>query len=286
MTWQLICCDCLMELPCMASDSVDLVFFSPPYEDCRTYGIGFALEGQDWVDWMVKVFTECARVCRGLVACVCEGKTRKFKWSATPALLMADLHRAGFNLRKPPMFHRVGIPGSGGPDWLRNDTEWVVCVTRPGKLPWSDNKACGRAPKWAPGGEMSYRNADGTRKKHTKRLKDSRLGGRMVTQIYSPPVIANPGNVIHCVVGGGRMGGDEYASQNEAPFPERLVEFFIRSFCPPSGTVLDPFVGSGTVCAVAERLGRNSIGIDIRQSMIDLSTKRCEGEVGEGLGST
>ena len=35
----------------------------------------------------------------------------------------ADLKRAGFNMRKPPVFHRVGIPGSGGPDWLRNDYE-------------------------------------------------------------------------------------------------------------------------------------------------------------------
>jgi hypothetical protein len=40
---------------------------------------------------------------------------------------MAALHEAGFKLRKPPIFQRVGIPGSGGPDWLRNDYEFVVC---------------------------------------------------------------------------------------------------------------------------------------------------------------
>ena len=108
----------------------------------------------------VKVFS---KKCKGLIAINCEGQTRDYKYMPAPFLLMADLHRAGFNLRKPPIFHRVGIPGSGGPDWLRNDYEPIVCVTRPGKLPWSDNTACGHPPKWAPGGEMSNRLTDGTR---------------------------------------------------------------------------------------------------------------------------
>ena len=30
-------------------------------------------------------------------------------------------------------------------------------IGREGKLPWSDNTACGHPPKWAPGGEMSHR---------------------------------------------------------------------------------------------------------------------------------
>ncbi len=104
----------------MEADSVDLVFTSPPYEAARTYGVGFNLRGQQFVDWCVERYLECVRVCKGLVAWVIEGQTRQFRWSATPALLMADLHRAGVRLRKPPAFHRVGIPGSGGPDWLRN----------------------------------------------------------------------------------------------------------------------------------------------------------------------
>lgn len=68
--------------------------------------------------------------------------------------------------------------------------------------------------------------------------------------------------------------GSKLAHENEAPFPEKLAEFFIKSFCPPGGTVLDPFCGSGTVAAVAERLGRNSIGYDIRESQIELTKRR------------
>lgn len=261
--------DCLDVMRGMADDSVDLVFCSPPYEAARTYGIDFNLRGQAWVDWAVERFVECCRVSRGLVAWVIEGQTRQFRWSATPALFMADLHRAGVRLRKPPVYQRVGIPGSGGPDWLRNDYEFVVCASR-GRLPWSDNTAMGHPPKWAPGGEPSHRLANGRRvhKVHTKTVAN----GKQV-QGYNPPEKANPGNVVKCDVGGGRLGSP-LAHENEAPFPESLAEFFVRSFCPPLGTVLDPFSGSGTTLAVAERTGRNSIGIDIRGSQVELAARR------------
>ena len=144
--WKIYHGDALQVLAGMPDKSIDLVFTSPPYEDARTYGIGFALSGQDWVDWVVKYFHECLRVSRGLVAFVVAGRTDKFRWTATPALMMADLHRAGVKLRTPPIYERVGIPGSGGPDWLRNDYESIVCATH-GKLPWSDNTAMGHAPK-------------------------------------------------------------------------------------------------------------------------------------------
>lgn len=284
--------DCLSILREMPDDSVDLVITSPPYEDARTYGIGFRLTGQDWVDWAVERYIECVRVCRGLVVWVVEGKTRKFRWSATPALLMADLHRHGVLLRKPPVFHRVGIPGSGGPDWWRNDYEFCVCSSK-GKLPWSDNTATGNACRYQPGGQPTHRTRSGKRvgsmeanasepkakaflngdmppgsKLHTKNN-----GKEMRVQCYTPPKIANPGNVIQCSVGGGRMGS-LLAHENEAPFPEALIEPFVMSFCRPDGTVLDPFCGSGTTLAVSLKNGRNSIGIDIRESQVVLSGRR------------
>jgi len=39
-------------------------------------------------------------------------------------------------------------------------------------------------------------------------------------------------------------------------------------------TVLDPFVGSGTTLAVAQRLGRNGIGTDINDEYLELAKKR------------
>jgi 16S rRNA G966 N2-methylase RsmD len=260
--------DCLEVMRDMKSDSVDLVFCSPPYEAARTYGIDFKLKGQAWVDWSVERYVECVRISRGLVAWVVEGQTRQFRYTATPALLMADLHRAGIKLRKPPIFKRVGIPGSGGPDWLRNDYEFVVCASK-GRLPWSDNTAMGKPPKYGPGGAMSHRMKDGSRKHNPGR----RSGGKTEDQIYKPPKIANPGNVIECCVGGGRIGS-KLAHENEAPFPEKLAEAFILSFCPKGGTVLDCFCGSGTTLAVALKNDRGAIGIEVRESQVDLTRRR------------
>jgi len=261
---ELITADCLDWMCQRPDDSVDLVFGSPPYEDARTYGIDFRLKGQDWVDWMVPCVIEALRICRGLVAFVVEGKTRDYRWSATPVLLMADLHRAGVHLRKPPVFHRVGIPGSGGPDWLRNDYEFIVCAASGGELPWSDNTAMGSPCVHPPGGSPSHRTTA------TSGMKD---GDTRVKAVYSPPKIANPGNVIKCLVGGGLMG-HPLAHENEAPFPLSLAEFFVRSFCPPGGTVLDPFSGSGTTGHAALGYGRKYIGIDCRESQKKLAERR------------
>jgi site-specific DNA-methyltransferase (cytosine-N4-specific) len=267
----------------------DLSFCSPPYEDARTYGIGFSLKGEEWVKWAVERFIEQYRVTKGATCWVVEGKTKDFRYSATPILMMADLHRAGVHLRNPPIFHRIGVPGSGGPDWLRNDKEFIICASH-GRLPWSDNTAMGEPPKWKPGGDMSHRMQSGRRvaRTMTKTRADS-----IEVQGYSPPAVANPGNLIERtyttsevvsilgesgdvtshIVGGGRMGS-LLCHENEAPFPESLAEFFVRSFCPPDGKVYDGFCGSGTTPDVAKRLGRQFFGTDIRASQIELTGRR------------
>jgi DNA modification methylase len=248
--------DCLNIMRDMPTDSVDLVFCSPPYEDARSYDIDFKFRGQRWADWAAIRYLECCRVSRGLVAWVVNGRTKNYQWSCAPILLMADLHRLGVKLRKPPIFHRHGVAGSGGPDWLKDNYEFIICASD-GKLPWSDNTAMGSPPKYPPGGQMTNRRPDGTREK----------------QAYKPPAIANPGNVISLKVGKGHMGSD-IAHENEAPFPESLAEFFVRSFCPPDGVVLDIFGGSGTTAAVAAKNGRNSVSVDVRASQIGLIERR------------
>ena len=256
--------DCLDVLKQYPDDSVDLVITSPPYLDVRAYSsLGFDLGIDGWVPWAKERFIECCRVSRGAVAWVVEGKTKNYAYQPSPFLLMAELHRAGIKLRKPLSFHRVGIPGSGGPDWFRNDWEPIICASK-GKLPWSDNTACGHPPKFPPGGRLSHRTKNGK--------ADSE---------YKAPQKANPGNVIHdessdffhAVVGGGLLGS-QLAHENEAPFPESLPEFFIKSCCPPGGIVLDPFGGSGTTLAAAVLNGRIAHCIDIRESQADLMHRR------------
>lgn len=69
-----------------------------------------------------------------------------------------------------------------------------------------------------------------------------------------------------------------YKEAHLATFPEKLVEPCIKAGCPIDGVVLDPFAGSGTTLLVAEKLGRESIGIEIKKEYCDLIEKRIRAE--------
>lgn len=123
------------------------------------------------------------------------------------------------------------------------------------------------------------RNADGTRKKRVRRCTRGRAGGDTIQEdAYAPPVLANPGVLIKGIKVGGGLMGHQLAHENEAPYPQKLAEWFIRGWCRPGGIVLDPFSGSGTTVAAAVALGRHGIGCDLRFNQCELGRKRC-GEV-------
>ena len=113
---------------------------------------------------------------------------------------------------------------------------------------------------------MYTRDADGSR--------DAERG-----EVYGPPKVANPGNcvIVKARVGGGHMG-NKLCHENEAPFPEDLATFFVLSFCPPGGLLLDCFSGSGTTSAVAVRHGRRALACDLRESQVSLTRRRVSGE--------
>jgi len=276
----------------LADGAVDLVFGSPPYCDARTYGIDAQRNCGDWVDWMVLATREALRVSRGAVVWIAGGVTRKRNYQPAVEGLMYEWWRQGGSMYRPCCWVKVGIPGSGGDDWFRSDWEFAVCFKRPGRLPWSDNRAMGHPPKYGVGGELSHRMRDGAkvnqcgaRGSHIGRDRHGRPkpiqapshehvtvgGGRRPL-----PAVANPGNVLRIPVGGGHMG-DTRAHKNEACFPERLAEFFVRSLCPPNGIVLDPFSGSGTSVAVAAKCGRRALGFDLRPSQGVAGRERVDG---------
>ena len=62
--------------------------------------------------------------------------------------------------------------------------------------------------------------------------------------------------------------------RHPAEFPEELAERVIRLWSPEDGVVIDPFVGTGTTTAVAKRLGRRWLGIDIDADYTAIATAR------------
>lgn len=285
----------------LADQSVDLIFGSPPYCDARTYGINAQRGCAQWIDWMLGVTREACRVSRGLVLWVCAGVTRDHcYWPACEGLLH-EWWKQGGQCWRPVYWHRVGIPGSGGKQWLASRIEYVLAFKgTAGVLPWADNTANGSPPKWGPGGELSYRDKAGRRVNnlgeivkqdtHARHHGGKRVGGAprfgmRVTMGTGPtggqlpnretafPFKANPGNLIDVPVGGGKLG-HPLAHENEAPFPLKLAEWFVRGWCPPGGTVCDPFSGSGTTAHAAFNLGRTAHCFDLRLSQVFLGRKR------------
>lgn len=65
-----------------------------------------------------------------------------------------------------------------------------------------------------------------------------------------------------------------FAGNHFATFPEALLDVPIQAGCPVGGIVLDPFLGSGTTALVAERLGRQWIGIELNPDYVRLAEER------------
>lgn len=56
--------------------------------------------------------------------------------------------------------------------------------------------------------------------------------------------------------------------------PEKLYAKLILASCPPGGTILDPFAGSGTAVVTAKKLGRKCVGIELNEEYCLFGAKR------------
>jgi len=66
---------------------------------------------------------------------------------------------------------------------------------------------------------------------------------------------------------------DEYCG-HPAQKPISLCSRAIKTSCPPNGTVVDPFMGSGSAGVACQYLNRNYIGIEISKSSFNLACNR------------
>lgn len=69
-----------------------------------------------------------------------------------------------------------------------------------------------------------------------------------------------------------------------ATFPVKLAEMCLKVHGAKEGSVvLDPFVGLGTTCVAAARVGASSIGFDLDEAYLAFAKTRLEKELGRLL---
>ena len=89
-------------------------------------------------------------------------------------------------------------------------------------------------------------------------------GGKQMTSVWQIPLCT----------GAERIKDNAGKKAHSTQKPEKLLERVILSSSNEGDTVLDPFLGSGTTCAVAKKLNRNSIGIEQEPRYVDIAETR------------
>ena len=79
-----------------------------------------------------------------------------------------------------------------------------------------------------------------------------------------------------------KCGFDDPESEkgsHPCPKPTQWSNWLVSRGSPDGGTVLDPFMGSGTTLRAAKDLGRKAIGIEIEEKYCEIAVKRLAQEV-------
>lgn len=258
---RIIAADCLEALPLVAEASVDLVLFSPPYDEIRSYG-------GEWTIDMPSVGTALYRVVKdgGVCVVVIGDGTRDFAKSLTTARLQVDwVDRVGWRLFECCIWERSGQPGGWWNKRFRVDHEYVLIFFK-GVRPAAFDKEHMKVPAtWAGSSHHgATRQTDGTLRALARGVvADTKCPGTVWKHAKS------------------NTEKRSRKSEHPATFPDALAADIIRCFSREDGLVLDPMCGSGTTNRMAKLHGRNSIGIDMDESYVALATELLAAQ-GEG----
>jgi len=298
--------DCLEVLRTMPHESVQCCVTSPPYWGLRDYGhdgqIGLESTPEAYVGRMVEVFREVRRVLRedGTLwlnlgdsyagnGAISQAATEADKKTATVgALLNGSQRRVGTVPGLKPK-DLVGIPwrvafALQADGWyLRQDIIWH----KPNPMPESVTDRCTKAHEYVflmAKSQRYYYDAEAI-SEASKYPEDNRKARQKASDYES---MMGNGGQIRAVIN--PKGARSYATRNHrsvwtvctkpysgahfAVMPPDLVKPCILAGCPEGGVVLDPFMGSGTVAAVAQDAGRRAIGIELNPEYCKLIAKR------------
>ena len=236
----------------------DLIAFSPPYCDARTYGMGCDWGMGEYSRLGDAVFAALKPGGHALVnvdAPVREwrpgfGTERGFH----PWRLMLDwAERVGFRVPDRLAFGRMGTVGEYA-GRFRNDWEALLWLQKPGAHGWFDKRTIAEdGLRGAFVGNVGrHSKVDGVRNRRmTGWAAEEGKKQRGTLWDYS-------------LAGNGHTGAPDLEDQDHpARWPYRLARDIVVCFCPPGGLVVDPFVGAGTTAAAALAEGRRFVGGDL-----------------------
>lgn len=255
--------DCREKLKEIESDSIDLIFTSPPYADSRasTYG---GVKPDDYVEWFLPIGAELLRVLKpdGTFVLNIKEKVVNGERHTYVLELILALRRQGWLWTEEFMWHKKNSYPGKWPNRFRDSWERLLQFNKTRQFNMYQEAVMVPMGDWA---KTRLKNLSETDKVRDPSKVGSGFGKRISNWIGRD--LAYPNNVLHLATETGNKN-------HSAVFPEALPEWFIKLFTQEGDWVLDPFMGSGTVNRVAQRMARNSIGIEIQANYFEQAREK------------
>jgi len=304
----IICGDALTELRKLPDESVHCCITSPPYWGLRDYGIkgqlGLEKTPEEYVAKMVGVFREVKRVLRkdgslwlnfgdsyaagggkqviqtknashGLAGM--RQKTPGYKPKdlvGIPWRVAFALQADGWYLRSDIIWAKPNPMPESVKDRPTRSHEYIFLMSKNAKY-YFDQEAVKEpvAESTVGRGPVDFGGAKGRRYKANIKPEDPnfRGGSEQWGRTFDYTESCKNGRNIRSVW---TMTTKPFKEAHFATFPPELPERCIKAGCPVGGTVLDPFFGAGTVGVVAKQLGRDFIGIDLKDEYCKMAERR------------
>lgn len=241
--------DVLKDIP---ENSVDLIFTSPPYADQRkkTYG---GIHPNEYVEWFLPISKELLRVLKptGTFILNIKEKVVGGERSIYVLELILEMRKQGWLWTEEFIWHKKNCYPGKWPNRFRDAWERLLQFNKEKNFNMYQEEVMVPMGDWA---KTRLKNLSETDKIRDNSKVGSGFGKNISNWVDRDK--AYPTNVVH-------LATECNNKNHSATFPEGLPEWFIKLFTKEGDWILDPFMGSGTTNIVAEKMGRNSIGIEI-----------------------
>ena len=255
--------DCKEQLKMLPDNSVDLIVTSPPYADQRksTYG---GIHPDNYVNWFLPISEQLLGVLKptGTFILNIKEKVVEGERSTYVMELILAMRKQGWFWTEEFIWHKKNSYPGKWPNRFRDSWERLLQFNKDRKFNMYQEEVMVPMGNWA---KTRLKNLSDTDKIRDNSKVGSGFGKNISNWIDRDK--AYPTNVLH-------LATECNNKNHSAAFPEELPEWFIKLFTKEYDTVLDPFMGSGTTLNVANRMKRNSIGIDIVPEYYEMVRKQ------------